>query len=121
MTTNFDDKNKQENDIIENNNNNLDIITHNDNTTNTSNTSSTTNTTNNYEIEQNEIKNIRKRNPRQCLAPGCNKCSQGLFSFFLLSLLSISFLSLFFFLLPFLSLFSPPHSFPSSLHFFNLI
>lgn len=46
MTANFDDKNKQENDIIENNNNNLNIITHNDNTTNTTNTSNTTNTTN---------------------------------------------------------------------------
>jgi hypothetical protein len=29
-------------------------------------------------IDQNNLhKSIRKRNPRQCLAPGCNKCSQG--------------------------------------------
>jgi hypothetical protein len=41
--------------------------------------------------ENNLHKSIRKRNPRQCLAPGCNKCSQGIH--FISSLLRIILIS----------------------------
>lgn len=30
-------------------------------------------------ISSGNNKTVRKRNPRQCLAPGCTKCSQGRF------------------------------------------